>query len=171
MPDTCFIPLTQGQYATVDADMFAELRQFDWYAQFNRSTRSFYATRHRPGGGHIQMARVVLGLADDDPHEPDHAGHMTLDNRRLSLRVSTKAQNRQNRRRRSDNVSGYKGVSLRAGLHRVQIWLDGTNVELGSFTDPIVAAKVYDAAAREAFGAFACLNFPIEEAVELPLAA
>lgn len=39
------IPLSQGQFAIVDASNYDWLIQWKWYAQWNPKTRSFYAVR------------------------------------------------------------------------------------------------------------------------------
>ena len=40
------IPLTQGQFATVDADNYEWLSQFKWSARWAKNTRSYYAIRN-----------------------------------------------------------------------------------------------------------------------------
>ena len=37
------IPLTQGQFAIVDDDMYEELSKYKWCAVWDRGTQSFYA--------------------------------------------------------------------------------------------------------------------------------
>ena len=61
--------------------------------------------------------------------------------------------------------SGYRGVTFIAstGRYRAAIWLpgsDATSQHLGSFATADEAARVYDAAAREIYGARAFVNFP-----------
>jgi len=63
--------------------------------------------------------------------------------------------------RRSDNKSGFKGVSW-SKLHnkwRADITLHDKHYFLGCFECPKKAAKAYDRAARQKFGEFANLNF------------
>jgi hypothetical protein len=95
----------------------------------------------------------------------DHANGNPLDNTRGNLRDATSRQNSWNRRLRSDSRTGYKGVNSRRGGrgYVARILVDGKRKTLGWFHDPINAAKAYDAAAREAFGEFARLNFPDSE--------
>ena len=39
------IPLTQGQWALVDDADYEWLMQYEWCAQWDKDTRSFYAVR------------------------------------------------------------------------------------------------------------------------------
>jgi hypothetical protein len=61
-------------------------------------------------------------------------------------------------------TSRYKGVSKEMGAKkwRSNIGVRGAIIRLGSFETEEDAARAYDKAAREAFGPFACLNFPEE---------
>lgn len=92
----------------------------------------------------------------------DHINGNPLDNRRENLRYATPRQNSWNRGRRSDSLTGYKGVTSRRGgkgfTARIQV--EGERKVLGWFKNPVDAAKAYDAAAREYFGEFARVNFP-----------
>lgn len=98
----------------------------------------------------------------------DHANGNGLDNRRDNLRTATPRQSSQNRGLRSDSLTGYKGVSFRPERYRAnypyiaRIQVDGKRRTLGRYSNPVEAAKAYDAAAREHFGEFACVNFPDE---------
>lgn len=75
------------------------------------------------------------------------------------MRFSTPLQNSMNRGVRDDSGSGYKGVSKHGKKWRVRIVVDGARHFLGSFSTPEIAARVYDIAAKRAFGEFAALNF------------
>lgn len=94
----------------------------------------------------------------------DHKNGNTLDNRRENLRLATHAQNMHNRRRNAKSTSQYKGVSLhnQTGKWIVHIKIGPKVKHVGLFADETTAAEAYDQAAREAFGAFACVNFPLE---------
>jgi hypothetical protein len=61
----------------------------------------------------------------------------------------------------SHNSSGYTGVSWQKdiGRYTAKIGIGRRRFYLGSFTDPITAARAYDAKARELFGEFALTNF------------
>jgi hypothetical protein len=112
------------------------------------------------------MGRQILGLQPGDSTQCDHENHNTLDYTRGNIREATRKQQCQNRRRRADNVSTYKGVSWdrgcsKKGRWKVQIWLDRSNVLIGRFDDPVEGAKAYDKRARQEFGPFALCNFPL----------
>lgn len=88
----------------------------------------------------------------------DHKDGDSLNNRFLNLRDSTHSQNMQNTVRRSDNKSGFKGVSWDAAnskwVARIRI-PGGKYKNLGRFLDPEDAHRAYCSAANELFGEFA----------------
>lgn len=144
------IPLTQGEFALVDDDMFAYLSQWKWYL-----SDTGYAER-KPVSGKVIMHRDIMG--NPKGKQIDHINGNRLDNRRENLRVCNRSQNAMNTEKRSTNKSGYKGVSLdgKSGKWVAHI----RNTYVGGFHDIVEAARAYDAKARELFGDFAKLNFP-----------
>lgn len=110
----------------------------------------------------IGMHRLIAGWP-----LTDHVNHDGLDNQRHNLRQVTQAQNSANARPRG-GTSAYKGVlwNRRERRWKARITVSGRRRELGSFTSEADAARAYDAAAVEAFGAYAYPNFP-ENAVQL----
>ena len=155
------IPLTRGYVALVDdADYDFLVGIGSWYA--SPSKRTVYARHSTRRQGQVYstgMHNVILGGVGID-----HVNGNGLDNRRVNLRRATDGENNRNRRRRTDNTSGYKGVSLHTRIGRFQAYITsgGRRQHLGYFDDLIEAARAYDAAAIETFGEFARLNFPKE---------
>lgn len=155
------IPLTQGQFAVVDASDYEWLMQWKWYAHWSPQMKSFYAkARSRDGNSELNMHSLIAGTPKG--HQTDHENHLTLDNRRNNVRPATAEQNAANRRIRSDNKSGYRGVhwNVRAGKWYAAANRGGERFFAGAFDLAIDAARAYDAKAREIYGAFAKLNFP-----------
>jgi HNH endonuclease len=155
------IPLTQGLYATVDADIYDHLTQWNWYAAKSAGSYSFYAVtgafKSKIGKG-VPMHRMIMNTAPE--LETDHKNGDTLDNRRSNLRPCTSAQNNANRRIvQKNNSSGYRGVSL-VSYWTSRIVVKRKMIVLGRFRDPISAARAYDKAAIKYYGEFAKLNFP-----------
>lgn len=105
-------------------------------------------------------------LADPLPSQVvDHASGDRLDNRRANLRVCAHRENIANQRKQRRRTSSrYKGVykSHACDGWTAQIKRDGRARALGRYPTEEMAARVYDAAAIEVFGAFARLNFPGE---------
>jgi hypothetical protein len=60
-------------------------------------------------GPAIRMHRVILGLGNDDPLDPDHINHDRIDNRRSNLRPVNQSENNANRQK-TRGTSRYKGV-------------------------------------------------------------
>lgn len=154
-----FIPLTKKQNAIVDAADFAYLSQWNWRAQWNTFTESFYAVRHEHPKNTVLMHRVILGCEPEE--EGDHKDRNSLDNRRNNLRKCSKSQNMQNRGPQYNNSSGFKGVTWNKAIAKwhSRIMVAKHSIHLGFFQDVIEAARAYDRAAALHHGEFAFLNF------------
>jgi hypothetical protein len=153
---TGLIPLTRNKMALVDLADFHWLRQFKWHAM--RVGSKFYACRTERGRTILMHRRIM------DPPEGlvvDHKNDNGLDNRRDNLRICTQAQNRYNSRP-AGSRSGFKGVHRQGNKWYGLVECQGKQHYVGSFADPIEAARARDRKAVQLFGEFAWLNFPTE---------
>ena len=107
-------------------------------------------------GAMIRMHRLVV-LAHYGEFT-DHVNQDKLDNRKSNLRICTRSENQCNIGLKSNNTSGYKGVSRNGDKWLAEIYVSKQKVHLGRFTCKHEAAKVYNNAALELHGVFACLN-------------
>jgi hypothetical protein len=86
----------------------------------------------------------------------DHIDNNRLNNNVNNLRWASNEENGQNTGVRTDNTSGYKGVSFdkNANKWKVQISIDGIQINLGRFVkkEDAIACRVKKA--NEAFGIF-----------------
>lgn len=160
------IPLTQGQSAMVDDEWFGKLNQYKWHA-LNGHGYTFYAVRHRPlvhrdliyMHGDIMVAKLATA---PNGTTVDHIDHNGLNNVTSNLRLATKSEQNHNQKLgRSNNTSGFKGVSLKKDSRkwRSYIFYCRKQIHIGSYDTPEEAARAYDAKARELFGEFALTNF------------
>lgn len=150
----CKIPLTQGQFAIVDADDYEKLSQYKWHVSGKGDMLYACRTENRRT---IMMHRQILN-APADMH-CDHINHNGLDNRKANLRLCTPQQNACNRRP-LECTSKYKGVhwdSL-SRKWRAEIRHNGQKIHIGYFDYELDAAIAYDDYAIELFGEFAYLN-------------
>jgi len=150
------IELTKGMVALVDDDMYDYLMQWSWYVQKGWDT--YYAVR-REDGKTILM-HIVVSRASSDLFV-DHINGNGLDNRRENLRVCTNAENGRNRKKQTNNTSGFVGVCRikKSGRYGTKIGIDGKYLYLGSYEDAAEAARVRDEAAIKYHEEFAKLNF------------
>jgi hypothetical protein len=159
LPNTSLIPLTQGQFAIVDADIFEFLNQWKWLAQ--RKGQRFYAMRttqkHEGKRRNIRMHMVINHASDN--RITDHINGNGLDNRRCNLRSVTLSQNQWNAGSRGGS-SKYKGVSwhTRDKAWRVKIKVDGNIISLGQYKTEEEAALAYNEGAIRLHGEYAKLN-------------
>lgn len=91
------------------------------------------------------------------PIEVDHINGVRSDNRWHNLREVNRTLNNANSRMKSNNKSGYKGVCWSAPCQkwRATIKVDGQQMHLGVFDDPVDAHKAYCTAAERHFGTHA----------------
>ena len=149
-----FIPLTQGKFAIVDEDIYADLSRFNWCAV--KVSGHVYAKRTDTKEYMHVLIVGIKGL------ETDHVSGDTLDNRKSNLRAVTKSQNQMNKIS-TGRTSKYKGVSItQSRTWCARIKSGSVIYNLGTFTSEEEAARMYDNAARFHHREFARLNFPRE---------
>ena len=140
-----------------DADY---LRVFDlrW-----RRTKQGYVVS---GRGYTKPLHRVLLAPIPEGMEVDHINGDKLDNRRSNLRVVTHRENSYNQG--AYKGRRYKGVYFHAktGKWRASLNKDRRTHYLGLFETEEDAARAYNEAAREIFGAFARLNDVREKALD-----
>lgn len=157
------LPLSQGQVALLDAEDYEHLGQYKWHAWRSARSGAFYARRNILIGTKrtvVYLHRQVMGLSAGDLRQVDHINQAaTLDNRKCNLRIASVSQNLQNARVRSDNSSGYKGVSWCRSRKKwkAEIHKDRQYIFLGYYSSKEEAASAYRQAAQKLFGAFARL--------------
>ena len=100
----------------------------------------------------IRMHRLINNTKSE--LQTDHINGNKLDNRCSNLRLATARQNSQNRKLRSDNSTGFKGVYNRWGKYRAAIRINGKLKHLGIFDTPEEASEEYQRIAVNLHGAF-----------------
>lgn len=84
----------------------------------------------------------------------DHEDRDKKNNRWGNLREATRSQNGANATVRSDNKSGFKGVSRHRSGFQAHIRVRGNGIYLGVFKTAEAAHAAYAAKAKEVFGEF-----------------
>ena len=137
--DICYIPLTQGQVAMIDAADYERVSRHRWHASFKGDR--FYATTYC-GGKKISMHRFLM----DTPKGMvvDHINGNPLDNRRCNMRNCTKAQNQYNRRPNPGTECPGVRFCEATGLWYACVWKDGKENNAGWFADQEEAIRQAD---------------------------
>lgn len=146
-PSIAYVPLSQGQYAVIDIDDIPRIEHLPWcYARG-------YAVS-ADNGERLFMHRMILGHDDF----VDHRNQCGTHNFKGNLRRATKLQNNLNRRKHTNNTSGFKGVSFKKDWsYRFKPWrATFRNKTLGYFATPEEAHAAYCKAVLEFAGEFAC---------------
>lgn len=88
----------------------------------------------------------------------DHENRIRTDNRISNLRQATNSTNAHNMAKHRDNVCGFKGVAQNRKRFSAKIYVSKKNIHIGTFDTPEDAARAYDQAALQHFGAYALTN-------------
>lgn len=150
------LPLTRGMVAIVDDADFDSLAEFPWIAKpADHKAKNWYAYR-TDGRRSVYLHRLLL--AAPKGMFVDHINGNGLDNRRANLRLCTRGENNTHRNYPLPE-SGFRGVHRDKGRWCAQVEFQGLIVR-ARLPTPELAARAYDALAREFQGEFAILNFP-----------
>ena len=153
--DIATIPLTKGKSAIVDTASLEIVGGVRWHF-IPYSDTGYAGTTFTKDGKRkvIRMHRAILSPPDDK--EVDHINGDGLDNRLANLRIVSREQNQRNSKRRSDNTSGFKGVSLhgKSGKWQARIRIDGKQKSLGIFRTKEEAHKAYCDASKKYHGEY-----------------
>jgi HNH endonuclease len=150
--------LGQGYVAMVSPEDESVLQDTSWRIQRHPTCKVIYARSQLRYKKVRTLHREVLGASPGQM--VDHINHNGLDNRRSNIRFCTPSGNMANRRLHTNNTSGLKGVSYSRSSRKwtAMIAVNGHQRCLGLFESVEEAARVYDAAAIQAFGQFALTN-------------
>lgn len=151
------ILIGSGFYAKVDDVDFPKLSALPWFSQ--RATNGVvYAALKLPKKPKTYMHRIISGAKKGE--WVDHRDRNGLNNQKSNLRICSASQNIAGKRMSRNNTSGFKGVGFckKSGRWHAYIKKNRKFIFLGSFTNPLAAAKSYDAAAIRLNGQFARTN-------------
>jgi len=154
------ILLANGFVALIDDQDYDVISKHRWSLNSDGYARCAVRDPDRPGKQmQLKMHRAVMGLSRGDRLEVDHIDGNKLNNQRANLRICDRTGNNRNVRKRSDNTSGFKGVSRTASNRwRATITIAGKNISLGTFEAPEEAHAAYCRAATLKHGEFANLG-------------
>lgn len=151
------IPLTQEQYAFVDAHNYKRMMRFHYYAQWSPLKQAFYAKRS-VSIGHGQSVPVPMQYdvaAAPNGEILDHIDPKdTLNNCEDNLRPADRSENMQNRRKPTSNTSGRKNVRRLGKGWAVRLRAFGVDYNYGPFPTFDDACAMQEEAVKRIHGEF-----------------
>ena len=155
--ETCIYPVKEGLFALIDfEDKEKVISAGKWLAQKTQSGVYLFTN--------INGKRIYLQNFISEMNNITFKNKITLDCRKENLIGGTRKAVMRLRRGKRNTTSKYKGICMRTeeGIWSVAIKYGNGRLYLGRYKNEIVAAKVYDQAAKIIFKETAYLNFPGE---------
>ncbi|WP_338433251.1 HNH endonuclease [Clostridium tyrobutyricum] len=146
------IILNNGEKFRISTESLNKVTPYTWCTEGNGYAMS------RTFGKAVKLHRIITGASKAEI--VDHIDGNVKNNTLYNLRICKKQQNEFNTKIRSDNTTGFKGVSYdkRRNKYRSYIVYYGKQISLGQYKYKLDAAKAYNRKALELFGKFARLN-------------
>lgn len=146
-PGIAYVSLTRGMFSVIESADSERVARHSWSPNFDKR-HNRYTAAAKINGKVITLHRFLMG--SELAAQVDHKNGCGLDNRRQgNLRPATPSQNQANAKRRSDNKTGYKGVTLRRRMFEAHITHMGKRRYLGSSKSGEGAHAIYCARAAE----------------------
>lgn len=152
---------TGSRSVMVDDEDYDELSKHTWYISARGYAQALI-------DGKMTLMHRLIMQPPDDMHI-DHRDRDKTNNQRTNLRIVTKGVNAQNTAPKSNNTSGYVGVSKNGIYWQSSIYQEGKRQFIGNFKDKESAALAYNERALLLYGDNAYLN--VIRSFALPLAA
>lgn len=120
-----------GDKFLIDKEDFDKVKNYCW----RREKRGYIIANSRNGENKIVWIHRIIMSVTDEQILVDHKSWDKSDNRKTNLRLATKSQNNINIKRKSNNTSGYTGVTYnkRSNKYIARISKDNKRIFLGSF--------------------------------------
>lgn len=154
------IPLSNtDRLIIVDDEDYERLSKFTWSQSVSKVNRGVVRRSYKHG-----LLTYTVSIANEIMYtrrvQYDHIDRNPLNNQKHNLRLATDKQNAQNRTKRRNASSKFKGVSWTPKVNRwaCYICIDGKQVWLGYHETEDAAARRYNEMALKHFKEFASLN-------------
>lgn len=160
--EIAFIELTHGRTASIDRADLPLVEKYNWRTHNTAFNKHNYYAVTDINGVVVFIHRLILGITDRKI-TVDHINGDGLNNRRDNLRVCSSAENARNQKVNANSKSGLKGVCLHSDEKKwvATIGFNSKHIYIGRFATKEEAAHAYDARAKELYGEFARLNYPV----------
>lgn len=154
-----------NKFALIDDEDYQLVSQYRWNLKKIHKDDGFYAcvdvSPTRTNRKSIVMHRLIMNAKSGQI--VDHKNHLTLDNRKINLRIASHSESCRNRKLFTNNTTGFKGVlryykKTRDFRYLARIGHLKEKIIIGYFKNRIDAAKAYNEAALKYHGEFAKLN-------------
>jgi hypothetical protein len=144
-----------GVVVAVSDEDFDDLSQFSWRPIGKYVCTTMYMHRY--------IANKFLDISGYPERVVDHIDENKMNNTRENLRVVSFIDNVRNLGLRSNNKTGFRGVSRKRNSFLANIGVGSWVKYIGSYPTPEEAARAYDRYAKLIFGEnFSQFNFPSE---------
>ena len=146
--------LPSGHKFIIDAEDIERVSKHFWYKKAGQD----YIVCNVAGHPKYRLHRFVMGLAPIQESETDyvvdHINRNPMDCRKSNLRIATQHQNCFNKRIRSNNTTGYVGVTQENKTYVAQVCFNGRSYVVGKSESPSECAAMYNYASQLLFDSF-----------------